>query len=75
MWSFLGVHFVVVYGWLSGLLGNVRVDISRVGLKLSLGVKSLSLDVLILLTVPHRYNNLFQPGGHLSLFFTSSKHA
>ena len=61
--------------WLSGLIGDVRVDMSRVGLKLALGVKSLSLDVLILLTVPHRHNELFQPGGRLSLFFTSSKHA
>ena len=61
--------------WLSGLLDNVRVDMSRVGLKLALVVKSLSLDVLILLTFPHRHNKLFQPGGRLSLFFTSSKHA
>ena len=61
--------------WLSGLLGNVRVDMSRVELKLALGAKILSLDTLILLTVPHRHNKLFQPVGRLSLFFTSSKHA
>ena len=57
--------------FLSGLIGNVSVDMSRVGLKLSQGVKSLSLDLLILLmllTVPHRYNKLFQPVGRLSFF-------
>ena len=26
--------------WLSGILGNVRVDMSSVGLKLALGVKT-----------------------------------
>ena len=54
--------------WLSGLLGNVRVDMSRVVLKLALGVKSVSLDVLIFLTVPHCHNKIFQPGGRLSFF-------
>ena len=63
------VYFVSV------LLFNGSVDIFRVGLKLARAVKSLSLDLLVLLTVPHRHNKLFQPGGRLSLFFTSSKHA
>ena len=40
---------------------------------LSMGVNS---DLLCaeLLTVPHRHKPLFEPGGRLSLFFTSSKH-
>ena len=48
--------------FVSGLLGNVSVDMFRVGLKLALGVKSLSLDLLfllIMLTVPCRHNELF----------------
>ena len=60
--------------WLYGLIFNVRLDMSRVVLKLAQGVKSVLLDLLIFLTVPHRHNELFQPGGRLSLFFTSSKH-
>ena len=52
--------------WLSGLLGNVRIDMSRVGLKLELGFKLFSLDVLILLIVPHRHKDIIQPGGGLS---------
>ena len=62
----------------SGILGIVSVDMSRVGLKLSWGVKSLSLDLimlLIVLTVPRRHNKIFQPVGRLSLFLTSSKNA
>ena len=61
--------------WLSGILGYVRVDMSRVGLKLALGVKSLSLDVLIFLTATHRHNELFQPGGSLYIYLNISKHA
>ena len=61
--------------WLSGIIGNIRVDMYREGLKFALGVKSLSLDLLMLLTVPNRHNELFQPFGRLSLFFASSKHA
>ena len=65
--------------WLVGkfLLGKVKVDMSRVGLKLAVGVKSLSIVDLLssdFLMVPHRHNQLFQTGGHLSLFFVSSKH-
>ena len=60
MWILSGVNFCRV--WLSGILGNVRVDMSSVGLKLALVVKSLSLDVLSLLIVPHRHNKIFQPG-------------
>ena len=63
---------------LSGLLGIVSLDMSRVGLKLARGVKSLSVDLLmllIMLTVPRRHNELFQPVGCLSLFLTILKHA
>ena len=48
--------------WLSGLLGNFRVDMSSVGIKLSWGIKSLLLDLqflLMLLTVPRRHNEIF----------------
>ena len=61
--------------WLSGIFGNVGVDMSRVVLKLVRGVKCLSLYLLMLLTVPHRHNELFQPVGRLALFFINSKHA
>ena len=47
----------------SGLFGK---DLSRVGLKLARGVKSLLIDVIILLimfTAPRRHNELLQPGG------------
>ena len=59
----------------SVLLGIVSIDMSRVGLKLARGVKSLSLDLpmlLIMLTVPRRQNELLQPVGRLYLFLTSS---
>ena len=61
-----------------GLIGIVRVYMSIVGLNLERGFKSLSLYLLILLIiliVPRRHNELFQPVGRLSLFLTSLKHA
>ena len=46
--------------FISGLLDIVSVDMSRVGIKLARGVKSLLLDLLmllILITVPHRHKS------------------
>ena len=62
----------------SGILGIVSVDVYRVGLNLAGGVKSLSLDLLMLLivlTIPCHLNELFQPVGRLYLCLTSSYHA
>ena len=60
------------------IFGKVKAAMSRVGLKLSVRVKSLSIsDLLIsaLLTVSHRHNHISQLGGRLYLFLANSKHA
>ena len=70
-WIYVDTESTIHVAVVSGILGK---DMSRVGLKLACGVKSLSLDLLmllIMLTVSRCHNELLQLVGRLYLFLTS----